>query len=31
MDLPKVRSVLRDPHDDLERLVLLNVSEQGTV
>ncbi|KAG2156542.1 Met-10+ like-protein-domain-containing protein [Suillus bovinus] len=27
MDLPKVRSVLRDPHDDLQRLVLLNVSE----
>lgn len=31
MNLPKVRSVLRDPHDDLERLVLLNVSEDGTV
>jgi tRNA (guanine37-N1)-methyltransferase len=31
MDLPKVRSVLRDPHDDLGRLVLLNVSEHGTV
>ncbi|KAG1773006.1 Met-10+ like-protein-domain-containing protein, partial [Suillus occidentalis] len=31
MDLPKVRSVLRDPHDDLERLVLLNVSEHAAL
>ena len=29
MDLPKLRSVLRDPHDDHARLVLLNVSEDG--
>ncbi|KAG1754966.1 Met-10+ like-protein-domain-containing protein [Suillus paluster] len=31
MDLPKVRSVLRDPHDDLARLVLLNVSEYAAL
>ncbi|KAG2149671.1 Met-10+ like-protein-domain-containing protein [Suillus cothurnatus] len=31
MDLPKVRSVLRDPHNDLERLVLLNVSEDAAL
>ncbi|KAG2155495.1 Met-10+ like-protein-domain-containing protein [Suillus clintonianus] len=31
MDLPKVRSVLRDPHDDLERLILLNVSEDAAL
>ncbi|KAG1787824.1 Met-10+ like-protein-domain-containing protein [Suillus plorans] len=31
MNLPKVRSVLRDPHDDLERLVLLNVSEDDAL
>ncbi|KAG2117946.1 Met-10+ like-protein-domain-containing protein [Suillus discolor] len=31
MNLPKVRSVLRDPHDDLGRLVLLNVSEDAAL
>ncbi|KAG1757249.1 Met-10+ like-protein-domain-containing protein [Suillus lakei] len=31
MDLPKVRSVLRDPRDDLDRLVLLNVSEDASL
>jgi hypothetical protein len=29
--LPKLRSVLRDPHDDHARLVLLNVPEDGNV
>ncbi|KAG1795502.1 Met-10+ like-protein-domain-containing protein [Suillus subaureus] len=31
MDLPKVHSVLRDPHNDLERLILLNVSEDAAL
>ncbi|KAJ8593255.1 hypothetical protein M405DRAFT_731817 [Rhizopogon salebrosus TDB-379] len=31
MDLPKLRSVLRDPHDDHARLVLLNVPEDAAL
>ncbi|KAG2076973.1 hypothetical protein BDR04DRAFT_1132581 [Suillus decipiens] len=31
MDLPKVRGVLRDPHNELERLVLLNVSQDAAL